>query len=164
MPFWGKILVLGEKALQSHLVLDLTVNILLPRLTVKSADLQTFAIDYLNKTLETYTDKFCRKFGFVLNSYRSSGRRSACSADGAVVAGRGNSDSGIVYLIYRFIQFCWDWLYERPDHQAIYSGEALVNASADIRRIIWLSLETDLILRLKSSKNILGHRSFEIHK
>ncbi len=110
MPFWGKILVLGEKALQSYLVLDLTVNILLPRLTVKSADLQTFAIDYLNKTLETYTDKFAGSLGSfsTVIGVLAGGLHVVLMVLLWLVAAI--VIPGIVYLIYRFIQFCWDWL------------------------------------------------------
>ena len=63
MPLWGKILVLLEKLYKHVLIVGFTVSLLLPRLTVKSGDLQTFMVDYLNKTLEKYTEKFIESAG-----------------------------------------------------------------------------------------------------
>ncbi|MBR1796412.1 MAG: hypothetical protein IJ757_00120 [Clostridiales bacterium] len=58
MPLWGKICVLTVKVYKAYLIMSLTVSLILPRLTVQSNGLRDFLIDYLNSTLERYTDRF----------------------------------------------------------------------------------------------------------
>lgn len=58
MPVWGKAGILLVKVYKAYLVMSLTVSLILPRLTVQSNGLKDFLIDYLNSTLETYTEKF----------------------------------------------------------------------------------------------------------
>jgi len=58
MPIWGKILILLEKVIKSLLLTSFTVSMILPRLTVKSPELQDYILNYLNGTLEKYTEKF----------------------------------------------------------------------------------------------------------
>lgn len=57
MPIWGKLLVLLEKLFKAILVIDFTVALILPRLTVQASEIQDFLITYLNGTLEDYTEK-----------------------------------------------------------------------------------------------------------
>ena len=110
MPFWGKILVLFEKIFQSYIVLDMTASILLPRLTVESGNLQSFVIDYINGTLGTYTDKFAGSSGSfsTVIGVLAGGLHVVLVAllwiAAAIVV------PGLIYLAFRFIQFCWDWL------------------------------------------------------
>ena len=58
MPLWGKICVLAAKFYKAFLVMSLTVSLIIPRLTVQSNGLKDFLIDYLNSTLESYTERF----------------------------------------------------------------------------------------------------------
>lgn len=58
MPLWGKICVLAAKLYKAYLVMSLTVSLIIPRLTVQSNGLKDFLIDYLNTTLESYTERF----------------------------------------------------------------------------------------------------------
>lgn len=63
MPFWGKLIVLAEKTLKVFLVISFSVRLILPRITVQSGGLQDFVINYLNSTLETYTERFAAEGG-----------------------------------------------------------------------------------------------------
>ncbi|MCR5049393.1 MAG: hypothetical protein K6A37_10610 [Saccharofermentans sp.] len=58
MPLWGKACILTVKVYKAYLVMSLTVSLIIPRLTVQSNGLKDFLIDYLNSTLESYTEKF----------------------------------------------------------------------------------------------------------
>lgn len=110
MPFWGKLIILAEKIFKSYLVLSYTVSLMLPRLTVNVGDLQTFVIDYLNKTLETYTTKYAASSG------------SFATVTGVLAGGLhvvlvllGNfivvmAVPGLIYIAFRICQFVWDWL------------------------------------------------------
>ncbi len=110
MPLWGKVLVLLERFFHSYLVLDYTVSLLLPKLTVQSSDLSTFLIDYLNGTLETYTDKFAGSsgsFSTVIGVLAGGVHVVLVACLGIIIA---IAVPGLIYLAYRLIQFCWDWL------------------------------------------------------
>ena len=113
MPLWGKILVLLEKLYKHVLIIGFTVSRILPRLTVKSGDLQTFMIDYLNKTLEKYTMKFFESAGTFATIM-------GVVAGGIHVVGviflwaiAAVFIPGIVYLIYRLVQYGYDYLIAR---------------------------------------------------
>ena len=113
MPLWGKILVLLEKLYKHVLIVGFTVSMILPRLTVKSGDLQTFMIDYLNKTLEKYTMKFFESAG-TFATIRG------VVAGGIHVVGviflwavAAIFIPGIVYLIYRLVQYGYDYIIAR---------------------------------------------------
>ena len=58
MPLWGRICVLLVKLYKAYLVMNLTVCLILPRITVKTGGIKDFIVDYLNSTLETYTERF----------------------------------------------------------------------------------------------------------
>jgi len=58
MPLWGKFCILFGKVVKAYLVMSLTVSLALPKLTVKSDGLRDFLIDFLNSTLENYTQHF----------------------------------------------------------------------------------------------------------
>ncbi len=110
MPLWGKLLVLAEKIFKSYLVLSYTVSLMLPRLTVNVSDLQPFVIDYLNKTLETYTTKYAASSG------------SFATVTGVLAGGLHvilmillnlaivMVVPGLIYIAFRVAQFIWDWL------------------------------------------------------
>ena len=110
MPLAGKILVLAEKIFKSYLVLSYTVSLILPRLTVNVGDLQTFVIDYLNKTLEEYTTKYSVSSG------------SFATVTGVLAGGLHvvlvvlinlvilMVVPGLIYIVFRICQFVWDWL------------------------------------------------------
>ena len=110
MPLWGKVLVLLERFFHSYLVLDYTVSLLLPKLTVQSSDLSTFLIDFLNGTLETYTEKFAGSsgsFSTVIGVLAGGVHVVLVACLGIIIA---IAVPGLIYLAYRLIQFCWDWL------------------------------------------------------
>ncbi len=110
MPLWGKLLVLAEKIFKSYLVLSYTVSIMLPRLTINVGDLQTYVIDYLNKTLEHYTTKYAASSG------------SFATVTGVLAGGLHvvlmillnlviiMVVPGLIYIAFRICQFVWDWL------------------------------------------------------
>ena len=110
MPIWGKLLILAEMIFKSYLVLSYTVSLILPRLTVNVGDLQTFVIDYLNKTLEEYTTKYSVSSG------------SFATVTGVLAGGLHvvlvvlinlvilMVVPGLIYIVFRICQFVWDWL------------------------------------------------------
>lgn len=110
MPFWGKLIVLLEKFLKAVLVVNFTATLVLPRLTVKSSGLQDFLVTYLNGTLETYTEKM----------YSSAG--TFATVLGVITGGihvvfvfvlvllAAILLPGLVFFIFRFIQFGYDWI------------------------------------------------------
>lgn len=110
MPLWGKILVLAEKIFKSYLVLSYTVGLILPKLTVNVGDLQTVIVDYLNKTLETYTTKYAASSG------------SFATVTGVLAGGMHVMlvvliniavimvIPGLIYIAFRVCQYVWDWL------------------------------------------------------
>ncbi|MCR5616778.1 MAG: hypothetical protein K6F83_00625 [Clostridiales bacterium] len=113
MPLWGKILVLLEKLYKHVLMIGFTVSLLLPRLTVKSGDLQGFMIDYLNKTLEKYTEKFFESagtFATIMGVIMGGLHVVAVFAFWAFVA---VMLPGLLYLVYRLLQYGYDYLIAR---------------------------------------------------
>ncbi len=110
MPLWGKILILLEKLFNSYLVLSYTVSRILPRITVGTDDVQTSVIDYLNSTLETYTAKYAGSSGSfsTVIGVLAGGLHVVGSVILAVVVLI--ALPGLIYLLYRIVQYCWDWL------------------------------------------------------
>lgn len=110
MPIWGKLLILLEKVFKSGLIISLTISLILPRLTVKSPDLQDFIINYLNGTLETYTEKFqasAGSFSTVIGVLAGGVHVVLVVllfALAAVVV------PGVLYLIFRLAQYLYDLL------------------------------------------------------
>ena len=110
MPLWGKILVLLENLYMHMLIVGFTVAALLPRLTVQSGDLQTHLVDYLNGTLEKYTEKFVETagsfstvFGVVAGGLHVMVIFALCAVAAIVIP-------GLVYIAYRMVQYGYDWL------------------------------------------------------
>ena len=110
MPLWGKILVLAEKIFKSYLVLSYTVGLILPKLTVNMGDLQTVIVDYLNKTLETYTTKYAASSGSfaTVTGVLAGGLHVVLTVLGIFVVAM--IVPGLIYIVFRFCQFVWDWL------------------------------------------------------
>ena len=113
MPLWGKILVLLEKLYKHVLIVGFTVSLLLPRLTVKSGDLQTFMVDYLNKTLEKYTEKFFESagtFATIMGVVSGGIHVMVVIFFWAIVA---VVLPGLMYLLYRLVQYGYDFIIAR---------------------------------------------------
>ena len=113
MPLWGKILVLLEKLYKHVLIVGFTVSLLLPRLTVKSGDLQTFMVDYLNKTLEKYTEKFIESagtFATIMGVVSGGIHVMVVVFFWAVIA---VVIPGALYLVYRLVQYGYDFIIAR---------------------------------------------------
>ena len=113
MPLWGKILVLLEKLYKHVLIVGFTVSLLLPRLTVKSGDLQTFMVDYLNKTLEKYTEKFIEStgtFATIMGVVSGGIHVMVVVFFWAVIA---VVIPGALYLAYRLVQYGYDFIIAR---------------------------------------------------
>lgn len=110
MPAWGKALVMIEKAIKSFIVVSFTVDLISSKLTIGSGELQGFVISYLNDTLEKYTEMFASSTG------------SFATVIGVLVGGLhvlfvillivflALVVPGIVYLLYRILQYCYDWV------------------------------------------------------
>jgi hypothetical protein len=109
MPIWGKLLVLAEKVLKTMLVVSFTVSRILPHLTVKSGDLQDFIINYLNSTLEEYTEKSSSAGSFsTIIGVLTGGIHVVFVILLIVVAAV--VIPGLVFLVYRLLQYCYDWV------------------------------------------------------
>ncbi|MBO4407730.1 MAG: hypothetical protein J5786_00480 [Clostridiales bacterium] len=109
MPIWGKILVIAEKVLKTMLVVSFTVSRILPHLTVKSGELQDFVINYLNSTLEEYTEKYSSSAGSfsTIIGVLTGGIHVVFMILLIVVAAV--VIPGLVFLVYRLLQYCYDW-------------------------------------------------------
>lgn len=110
MPLWGKILVLIEKAFKHILIIALSIHLFLPYLSVQAGDLQEFLINYLNKTLETYTEKYydtAGTFATILGVVSGGMHIVIVFAFWAIVA---VVVPGALYLAYRFLQYGYDWV------------------------------------------------------
>lgn len=113
MPLWGKICVLLVKVYKAYLIMSLTVSLILPRLTVQSSGLKDFLVDYLNSTLENYTEKF------------ASGGGSFSTVMGVLTGGIHVvlvvvlvlaalvAVPGIVVLLYKLVQYFYDFIIDR---------------------------------------------------
>ncbi len=110
MPFWGKLIILAEKIFKSYLVLSYTVSLILPKLTVNVGDLQSFVIDYLNKTVEQYTTKYAASSGSfaTVTGVLAGGLHVVLTVLGIFVVAM--IVPGLIYIVFRFCQFVWDWL------------------------------------------------------
>lgn len=122
MPFWGKILVLLEKAYKALLVMSFTVSWIFPRITVQSADLRDFLITYLNNTLEKYTEKFydtAGTFATVIGVV-AGGIHTVfvvvVTAAAAVIL------PGLVFIALRLLQYGYDKLIERVLIRGLMTG------------------------------------------
>ena len=113
MPLWGKIGILFIKVYKAYLVMSLTVSLIMPRLTVQSNGLKDFLIDFLNSTLEKYTEKF------------ASGGGSFSTVMGVLTGGihvvlvivlvlaAFLVIPGLVVLVYKAVQYFYDFLIDR---------------------------------------------------
>ncbi len=110
MPLWGKMIILLEKLFNSYLVLSFTVSRILPRITVGTGDVQTSIIDYLNTTLETYTAKYAGSSGSFSTVIGVLAGGLHVVGTVLLVAVLLLAVPGLIYLGYRLLQYCWDWL------------------------------------------------------
>ena len=113
MPLWGKICVLFVKVYKAYLVMSLTVSLIIPRLTVQSNGLKDFLVDYLNATLEKYTERF------------ASGGGSFSTVMGVLTGGihvvlvivlvfaAFLIIPGLVVIIYKLVQYFYDFVIDR---------------------------------------------------
>ena len=113
MPIWGKGTILFIKVYKAYLVMSLTVSLILPRLTVQSNGLKDFLIDYLNSTLETYTEKF------------ASGGGSFSTVMGVLTGGihvvlvvvlvlaAFVIIPGVIFILFKLVQYFYDFLADR---------------------------------------------------
>ena len=122
MPVWGKGLVLAEKVFKAYLILDLTVSLIMPRITIEKDGLQDSLINWLNGTLETYTEKF-------------SGDAGSFSTVMGVLAGGLHTVfvillwivalvviPGLIYIVYRILQYMYDWVMEKLVIRKLFAG------------------------------------------
>lgn len=110
MPLWGKLLILSVKIFKSYLIVSYTVSLLLPRLSVQVDGLQDFLINYLNATLEKYTEKFQASagsfstvLGVLAGGVHVVGTVLLLALAAIVIP-------SLIYLVIKLVQFAWDWL------------------------------------------------------
>lgn len=113
MPLWGKLLVLLEKAYKHVLIIAFTINFCLPYLSVQSGDLQSFLITYLNETLEESTQSYLESsgtFATILGVVSGGIKIVGVVVFWALVS---VVLPGLMYLIYRIVQYGFDWVIGR---------------------------------------------------
>lgn len=113
MPLWGKICVLTAKVYKAYLIMSLTVSLILPKLTVQSNGLKDFLVDYLNSTLESYTEKFASgggSFSTVMGVLAGGVHvvLVVVLVIAAIIA-----IPGLVVILYKFAQYFYDFLIDR---------------------------------------------------
>lgn len=110
MPLWGKILVLLEKTVKAVLVISLTVTLALPRIPVGRDGLQDYFVDYLNKTLETYTLRFQASSGsFSTVIGVLAGGIHIVLVFVAILA-LSVVIPGLIFMAIRVVQYIYDWV------------------------------------------------------
>ena len=113
MPLWGKAAVLCAKVYKAYLVMSLTVSLILPRMTVQSNGLKDFLVDYLNSTLEKYTERFASgggSFSTVMGVL--TGGIHVVLVVVLVVAAL-VVIPGLVVIVYKLVQYFYDFLIDK---------------------------------------------------
>ncbi len=113
MPLWGKIGILFVKVYKAYLVMSLTVSLIMPRLTVQSNGLKDFLIDFLNSTLEKYTEKFASGGGSfsTVMGVLTGGIHVVVVI--VLVLGAFLVIPGLVVLVYKAVQYFYDFVIDR---------------------------------------------------
>ena len=113
MPMAGKIIILIEKLFKSYLVMSFTVGQMMRYIKIPKAGLQDYIINYLNSTLESYTEQFAASAGSFATVL-------AVLAGGihvvlvfALVIIAAIVIPGIIYLLFVLLQRGYDWLINR---------------------------------------------------
>ena len=113
MPMAGKIIILIEKLFKSYLVMSFTVGQMMRYIKIPKAGLQDYIINYLNSTLESYTEQFAASAGSFATVL-------AVLAGGihvvlvfALVIIAAIVIPGVIYLLFVFLQRGYDWLISR---------------------------------------------------
>ena len=110
MPLPGKIIIWVEKTFKSYLVARFTVNQIMSRITIQKDGLQDFVINYLNGTLESYTERFAGSAGSFATVIAVLAGGVHVVLVAALIAAAAILIPGIVYLIFTGLQFGYDWL------------------------------------------------------
>jgi hypothetical protein len=113
MPFWGKLCVLFGKVFKAYLVMSLTVSLAMPKFTVQSDGLRDFLVDFLNSTLETYTQKYASgggSFSTVMGVL--SGGVHIVLIGVLFIAGM-LIIPGLFVIIYKLVQYLYDFVIDR---------------------------------------------------
>jgi len=113
MPLPGKIIILLEKIFKSYLVASFTVNQITSRITIQKSGLQDYVINYLNSTLESYTEKFAGSAGSFATVIAVLAGGVHVVLVAALVIAAAIIIPGIIYLIFVGLQFGYDWLINR---------------------------------------------------
>ena len=110
MPMAGKIIILIEKLFKSYLVMSFTVGQMMNYIKIHKKGLQDYVINYLNSTLESYTEQFAASAGSFATVL-------AVLAGGihvvlvmALVIIAAIVIPGLIYLLFILIQRGYDWL------------------------------------------------------
>jgi len=113
MPLWGKLLVLLEKICKTVMIVNLTVSLAIPRVRIEAGGLQTFLINYLNGTLEKYTEKFSAEAGSfaTVMGVLMGGIHTVLVF--VLILAAALVIPGVVFLIIRLVQFGYDWLIDK---------------------------------------------------
>ncbi len=113
MPIWGKLLVLAEKFFKVFLITDISVRIMTKLIPIEPGELQDFLMDYLNGTLENYTEKFSAKAGSfaTVMGVIAGGVHTVLTVVLILVAAV--LIPGLVFMAFRYVQYAYDWIIEK---------------------------------------------------
>lgn len=113
MPIWGKALVLLTMGFKAYLITSLTVSLIISRITIKSSGIKDFLINFLNTTLETYTNKFAGNggsFATVMGVF-AGGIHVVLVSVGVILALV--LIPGLIFLLYKLVQYIYDYAMDR---------------------------------------------------
>lgn len=113
MPFWGKLCVLFGKVFKAYLIMSLTVSLAMPRLTVQSDGLKDFLVDFLNSTLESYTQKYASGGGSFSTVMGVLAGGIHVVLVGVVVLAALLVIPGLFVILYKIVQYFYDFLIDR---------------------------------------------------
>lgn len=113
MPLWGKLLVLLEKIGKAVLIINLTVSLAIPKVRVQADGLQDFLINYLNGTLEKYTEKFAAEAGSfaTVMGVLMGGIHTVLVF--VLILALALIIPGVIFLLVRLVQYGYDWLIDK---------------------------------------------------
>ena len=110
MPKAGKILILLEKFFKSFLVMSFTVSRMMAYIKIPQNGLMDYVVNYLNSTLESYTERFASSAGSFATVLAVLAGGVHVVLVAALVAVAAILIPGLVYLIFVLLQYGYDWL------------------------------------------------------
>ena len=110
MPIAGKIAILFEKVFKSYLIVSMTVGLMMSRITIDKSGFQDYVVNYLNGTLEKYTETFAASAGSFATVLAVLAGGIHVVLTVVLIIATAVVIPGLVYLAVKFLQYGYDWL------------------------------------------------------